>query len=361
MRRASGPGSADTDIAEVVVADVADVVMDGDARAAEAPSSGTVSATTAAAPTLQDKRLALADCIRADLFAADLRWSLFVAAAQSFKYDTVLRPFPPQFGSADVKEIDRLREVMTQMPAFPTLLSLLENPSTDCSDRGQLIDLLYWVLIVQDDPGVRTLSKEEVDQVLAQAPGGKLPRPHFIFAIGPKKFTEKQKRFSELSKNFKTFFGYHGSRIDNFYSIICHGLISTLSKASCGWGASIIGSGLSCMALCEILEHPDVIYEKSDTETQKTAEDSQFGPVPQKYILVRNSDLVQIRYLLVDGKNPHSLTCHKEANASMIGWFCKHKMFTLMLGYVLLLSAVGMSNSPTVMRYCRMFLRRWNH
>ncbi|KAK3923753.1 Protein mono-ADP-ribosyltransferase PARP16 [Frankliniella fusca] len=351
--------------------------MDGDTVEAAA------AAPAPAAPSLQDKRAALAACIRADIYAADLRWSLFVAAAQSFKYDTVLRPFPPQFGRGDVKEIDRLREVMTQMPAFPTLLSLLENPATDCSDRGELIDLLYWVLIVQDDPGIRTLSKEEIDEVIAQAPGGKLPRPHFIFAVNQKKVTEKNKRFTELSKSFKTFLGYHGSRIDNFFSILCHGLISTLSKrevygkgtylstdfstslnfspSGCGWGASLIGSGLSCMALCEVLEHPDVIYEKSDADTKKTAEDSQFGPVPQKYILVRNSDLVQIRYLLVDGKNPHSLTCHKEANDSMIGWFCKHKMFTLMLGYVLLLSAVGMSNSPTVMRYCRMFLRRWNH
>lgn len=45
----------------------------------------------------------------------------------------------------------------------------------------------------------------------------------------------------------------------------------------------------------------------------------------------------------------------------MMSWFSKHKLFTLMLGYVLLLSAVGISNSPTVMRYYRMLLRRWNH
>lgn len=34
------------------------------------------------------------------------------------------------------------------------------------------------------------------------------------------------------------------------------------SESGCGWGGSLIGSGLSCTALCEIVEHPDVICEK---------------------------------------------------------------------------------------------------
>lgn len=333
--------------------------------------------------TTQEKRQALSKCIRSDIHAADVRWSLFVAAAQSYKYDTILRPFPPQFICDGVKEIDRLREVMTQMAAFPTLLSLLENPTVDSRNRESLIELLYWVLILQDDPGFRTLSKEEIDEVISKAPGGKVSRPHYIFAVNHKSSNEKNKRFLELSKGHKTFWGYHGSRLENFYSILCHGLLSTLSKrdiygtgtylasdfttallysqSGSGWGGSLIGSGLSCMVLCEIVEHPDVIYEKPDAVTSKAAEDSQFGPVPTKYILVKNSDLVQIRYLMVDGKNPHPMTCRKNADESMIGWFGKHKLFTLMLGYVLLLSAVGISNSPTVMRYYRMLLRRWNH
>lgn len=44
-----------------------------------------------------------------------------------------------------------------------------------------------------------------------------------------------------------------------------------------------------------------------DAETSKEAEDSQLGNIPQNYILVKNSDLVQVRYLLVYGKNPHPI------------------------------------------------------
>lgn len=57
---------------------------------------------------LNEKRRALCAYIRSDMTAADLRWSLFVAAAQNYKFDSVLRPFPPQFQRDDVKDIERL-------------------------------------------------------------------------------------------------------------------------------------------------------------------------------------------------------------------------------------------------------------
>lgn len=333
--------------------------------------------------SVHEKRLSLCNLIRNDIHAADLRWSLFVAAAQSYRHDTILRPFPPKFLSEDTKEIDRLREVMTQMPAFPTLLSLLENPATDCSDRELLIDLLYWVLVQQDDPVLRTLTKDEFNEALSKVPGPRILKPNLIFAITYKNSSEKQKKFLELSKVHNTFWGFHGSRLENFYSILYHGLLKTLFKSGiygngiylssdsnvsltfspsgCGWGGSVIGSGLSCLALCEIVDHPDVVCQLPEAEASKTADDSMCGPVPQKYFVVRNSDMVQLRYLLVYGKNPHPVMRQKNSDDSMIGWFSKHKFLTFMLGYVLLLGAVGISNNPTFMRYYRMLLRRWNH
>jgi poly[ADP-ribose] polymerase 16 len=46
----------------------------------------------------------------ADQFlATDLRWSLFVAALYSYRFDTVLKPFPSQFlkenGEKDMKKL----------------------------------------------------------------------------------------------------------------------------------------------------------------------------------------------------------------------------------------------------------------
>lgn len=37
------------------------------------------------------------ESLRADLLAVDLIWSFLVAALNSYRHDTVLRPFPPMF------------------------------------------------------------------------------------------------------------------------------------------------------------------------------------------------------------------------------------------------------------------------
>lgn len=47
-------------------------------------------------------------CLHRDPVAADLRCSLFVAAAQSYKRDSLLRPFPPRYISGDNKDFEEL-------------------------------------------------------------------------------------------------------------------------------------------------------------------------------------------------------------------------------------------------------------
>lgn len=47
-------------------------------------------------------------CLHRDPVAADLRCSLFVAAAQNYKRDSLLRPFPPRYISGDNKDFEEL-------------------------------------------------------------------------------------------------------------------------------------------------------------------------------------------------------------------------------------------------------------
>lgn len=43
-----------------------------------------------------------------DFKAADIKWSLFVAAALSFRHESCLRPFPPSFIKCGIKDMDEL-------------------------------------------------------------------------------------------------------------------------------------------------------------------------------------------------------------------------------------------------------------
>lgn len=54
------------------------------------------------------KKLALENYIHENLRLADFKWSLFCAACHSYRYDSVLRPFPSMFLKNDAKDIDNL-------------------------------------------------------------------------------------------------------------------------------------------------------------------------------------------------------------------------------------------------------------
>ena len=71
------------------------------------------------------------------------------------------------------------------------------------------------------------------------------------------------------------------------------------------WKNSIFGQKLSCVAVCEILDHPGVKCQvqdsKSSTQLRQRARatNSQAGDVPEKYFVVTNSELVRLKFILV--------------------------------------------------------------
>lgn len=54
------------------------------------------------------KIFALKHVLEKDIKAADLKWSLFVAACHTYRYDTCLKPFPPMYIKNETKDIDSL-------------------------------------------------------------------------------------------------------------------------------------------------------------------------------------------------------------------------------------------------------------
>lgn len=70
------------------------------------------------------------------------------------------------------------------------------------------------------------------------------------------------------------------------------------------WKHSKLGHQISCVAVCELLDHPGV---KCQVETQDKIKDknrlfaanSELGEVPEKYFVVTNNELVRIKYLLL--------------------------------------------------------------
>ncbi|KAM4618318.1 protein mono-ADP-ribosyltransferase PARP16 isoform 2-T2 [Polymixia lowei] len=262
-------------------------------------------------------------CLHRDPVAADLRCSLFVAAAQNYKRDSLLRPFPPRYISGENKEFEEL---------YAKLCDLTENE------------------------GIST------------------PVPDFLFEL--EYCDQVNARFEKMRAGKDLFYAFHGSRLENFHSIIHNGLHCHLNKTSVfgegtyltsdlsmavlysphssAWRESLLGPLLSCVALCEIIDHPDVKCQvkRKDSEIidrqRSRAKNSEGGEVPQKYFIVTNNQLVRVKYLLVYSQRRH-LSRHSRGTS----WLVRHHFAIMMSLYLLLLIFIGAFNSTT-------FVSFWN-
>ncbi|XP_061078130.1 protein mono-ADP-ribosyltransferase PARP16 isoform X2 [Conger conger] len=265
--------------------------------------------------------------LHGDPVAADLRCSLFVAAALSYKRDSVLRPFPPRYVSGDSKDFDAL---------FTRIREL-----TECE-------------------------------------GASPPVPDFLFEL---EYCEQMNaRFEKTRGERDLLYAFHGSRLENFHSIIHNGLHCHLNKTSLfgegtyltsdlsmavlysphgnGWRESLLGPLLSCIAVCEVIDHPDVKCQvkRKDSEGidrhRARARNSEGGEVPQKYFVVTNNQLLRVKYLLVYSRKQHR-TRHTQGTS----WLVRNHFAIMMSLYLLLLILIGAFNSTTFQSFWHRLFR----
>lgn len=308
-------------------------------------------------------------CLHRDPVAADLRCSLFVAAAQNYKRDSLLRPFPPRYISGDNKDFEELLADVKSLPGARELVRLRPG------EGDHHLALVHWILSSKSF-AVKTLEKEEYAQLcnLTKSEGFSTPAPDFLFEI---EYNDQMNaRFERTRAGRETFYAFHGSRLENFHSIIHNGLHCHLNKNSVfgegtyltsdlsmavlysphssGWRESLLGPLLSCVALCEVIDHPDVKCQvkKKDSEIidrqRSRAKNSEGGDVPQKYFVVTNNQLLRVKYMLVYSQRRHLLR-----NSRSTSWLLRHHFAIMMTLYILLLVLIGAFNSTY-------FVSLWN-
>ncbi|XP_072258724.1 protein mono-ADP-ribosyltransferase PARP16 [Pyxicephalus adspersus] len=306
--------------------------------------------------------------IARDPLAADLKCSLFMSALRSYKRDSVLRPFPPFYATDQYKDFDAL---IAEATTLPSLQDVIQNR---WKEDQKLLDLLNWILSEKLFT-IKSLKKGKFEEVQALPgfPTLALPTPDFLFEI---EYCEKLiAKFQETRSERDVIYALHGSRLENFHSILHNGLHCHLNKTSLfgegtyltsdlslallysphghGWSQSLLGPVLSCVAVCEMIDHPDVkcqIKKKDSTEIDRKrarARNSEGGDVPQKYFVVTNNELLRVKYLLVYSQEQPKMRSRKPS------WFANHRFAILMSLYLFVLILIGLGNSKT-------FSHQWN-
>ncbi|EDV27118.1 uncharacterized protein TRIADDRAFT_54753 [Trichoplax adhaerens] len=217
--------------------------------------------------------------IERDRLATDLKISLFSAALRSFRFDSVLRPFPQTYIRFGEKQIDSLRESFRQIPGIGELL----QEETRLSAHS--IELLEW-LLVEDSTFVhlKILPNTKLEELLTATGFRNGTRPSLIFDI-IYKGKSSSSRFDELKSQYGSFYGFHGSGVENFFSILHVGLLSHLNNRSLfgegtylstdldvslnfsttgsTWDKSMIAKSISCVAVCEVIKHPRILANQN--------------------------------------------------------------------------------------------------
>ncbi|KAF5284750.1 hypothetical protein FQA39_LY04475 [Lamprigera yunnana] len=262
-----------------------------------------------------------------NMYGSDFLLCLFITALQSYRVDRCLRPFPSTYIKDSIKDIRCLRSVCDSIPPFNKLLL---SPQI-CSSK--VLKFLEWLLCQEDQP---TLHKINFKDIPVPSPLEAVLQPHYTYKILYSAKAEDNWQKRKNSRN--TFFAYHGSPLDNFYSIFKVGLQHHLSVEkdlmygrgiylatditismpyspfSRSWGNSIMGDKLSVIALCEVIDHLDkVIYKDSNHPERANQKGFVADNIAEKYILVRDSDMIRIRNC---GEMSNSQTANNIARAS---------------------------------------------
>jgi len=124
--------------------------------------------------------------------------------------------------------------------------------------------------------------------------------------------------FGNLQQRVGSSIGYHGSSLENWHNILHGGLdvrfqketsifgigiyladdpnvAHSFKKAGLSWKKSMLGTRISCVAACEVLNHPEVLRGSEQSFVNGEGEKH----LPKHYILVKNNHYVRIKYLLV--------------------------------------------------------------
>uniref|UniRef100_T1JDR7 Poly [ADP-ribose] polymerase n=1 Tax=Strigamia maritima TaxID=126957 RepID=T1JDR7_STRMM len=270
----------------------------------------------------------------------DLLWNIFLSALNSYRHDTLVRPFPPFYiGESGEKDFHMLKEIansVTTLDSFPT---------TDCEN------LIKWVMRTKHFSLHLQTETKFAEILLKTGQAGETCTPTHIFEIIYNQTTEE--KFQNMKGNKPVLYAYHGSRLENFHSILHNGLQNHLNKNSLfgdgtyvstelsvcmvyspsalAWHYSSLGDKLSCVAVCEIIDHPEMKSQILRAKPGRTMRQQMTSNgVPEKYYVIQNDELIRIKYLFVFSSRTTPINSRFEKlidSLRFLGEFTKNMVF----------------------------------
>ncbi|EDW09480.1 protein mono-ADP-ribosyltransferase Parp16 [Drosophila mojavensis] len=274
-----------------------------------ASEAGHVFAEPCAEPGISMQQLyQLQECLQSDLLACDVRFSLFVAAANSYRYETLLRPFPREFLDSEQRpNIGAIFQVIADIDRLEVILDQLDRGNYGCY-HVNVLSLLHAVLVRHGERvALSTLRPSEFTDLYAHLQiGAPQVAPTQIIEVTPSLRCSHTKAYTALRERYPVRIGFYGGRAEQLYAMLTVGCLPTHtalelsrdvdealqhSPEAPGWGGSRCGALLRCVAIVEYVLQPEMVsVERNGTG----------------HVSIADASCIQISYLLLFGQNCES-------------------------------------------------------
>lgn len=181
---------------------------------------------------LLEKLSSIKSIIRRDILGCDMKLSLFVSSAITYRYDSCCIPFPVQFkNDQSEKDINRLTLAIESMPNLEEVVTASEEDLLKCL-KIDTIELLHWLFHLKG-PDVKTVQKKDFTEILSKTPQEtSIKTPTHIFQVMYRENSGQEIAFQSHAKEFNTSFAFHGTKLFYLHNILHQGLQQHLSKVS---------------------------------------------------------------------------------------------------------------------------------
>lgn len=242
--------------------------------------------------------------LQSDLLACDVRFSLFVAAATSYMYESLLRPFPKEFLDSNQRpDINAIFDTIADVDRLETILAQLINGNYR-RYHVKVMNLLHAVLVRHGERvALSTLRPCEFEDLYTHLQIG-TPRmaPTQIFEVTPSLKCAHTKEYTSLREQCPVRIGFYGAKLEKLYAMLTVGCLPMdkplvlarnvdealqLSPQSPGWGGSRCGALLRCVAVVEYVVVPAHVSVDDDNGL----------------VTIREASCMQISYLMFFGQN----------------------------------------------------------
>lgn len=265
---------------------------------------------------------AIVNIIKTNCSGCEMIFTLFTTALNSYKSGRCLKPFPPSFLQNGVEDISNLRKLCETIPSLQEFKNRPEIYSYE------ILELFYWLFIEKAFP---LLEEVPFETIPLNSDISKGFRPDYVFKIHH--CMKNDLSFKKRAGKKGIISAFHGSHVDNFFSILKFGLqqhFSTEKETIFGkgiylsselsisahfspygqtWKKCSIGSSHSIIAICDIINDVDKVKCKDSKHKGRSINENSTGEIPEKYFIVTDNEMVQLRYLMVYKKKKLGKSC----------------------------------------------------